>query len=140
MDHNTFAIIVALSALLLTSLALALAIYYRRKNAKLAGELSQALEKLALAHADMQELQQRHQDSLDFQKNLTAAELTTRLQQPRLSAQHGYAHVTAPERYLYVRSLAQNGMSAREISDILAISTQEAEQLVNLARLAHISS
>lgn len=138
MDHNAFALIVALSVLLLTSFALAM--YYRRKSARLTGELSQAREKLAAAHADMQDLRQRHQDSLDFQKKLTEAELTTRLQQPRLSAQHGYQHITAPERYLYVRSLAQNGMSAREISDILAISTQEAEQLVNLAKLADTSS
>lgn len=127
-------------ALLLTAIAISLAIYYRRNASKKAKELSIMLEKLAIAHAEMQALQQRYQDSLEFQKSLNEAEITTRLQQPRLSAQQGYSRSGPPERYLYVRSLAQNGMSAEEISSILSISTQEAEQLVNLSKLANSSS
>lgn len=140
MENFSFSTIVALLALLLTSLSLVLARRYRKKAAKVAAELSQALEKLAAAHLDMQALQQRYQDSLEFQKNLSEAEITTRLQQPRLSVQHGYDRKSAPERYLYVRSLAQTGMSAEEISSVLSISTQEAEQLVNLSRLASLST
>jgi len=136
MDHYSFAIIIALLALFLTCIALGASIYYRRKAVSLSRKLSVALEKLATAHSDLQDMDQRFKETVEFQKNLSEAELTTRLQQPRLAAQHNLARVSAPERYLYVRSLAQNGMNAKEIATILSISTQEAEQLVNLARLA----
>lgn len=140
MENFSFSTIIALLALPLTCLSAGLALRYRGKAARKSAELSQALEKLAAAHLDMQALQQRYQDSLEFQKNLNEAELTTRLQQPRLAVRHGYSRKAAPERYLYVRSLAQNGMSAEEISSVLSISTQEAEQLVNLSRLAGLST
>jgi len=136
MDHYSFAIIIALLALFLTCITLGASIYYRRKAASLSRKLSVALEKLATAHADLQNKDQRYKETVEFQKNLSEAELTTRLQQPRLTAQHSLGRVSAPERYLYIRSLAQNGMNAKEIATILSISTQEAEQLVNLARLA----
>lgn len=140
MEQISFTIIVALLALLLSCLTLALAIVYRRRAAKLSRELTISLEKLATAHADIQLLEQRYQDNLAFQKTLSDAEITTRLQQPRLSAAHGYSQISAPERYLYIRSLAQNGMGAKEIAAILSISSHEAEQLVNLSRLANTPS
>lgn len=140
MDVHSFTTIVTFLSLLLTCFMLFMAVQYRKKAQKMAYELSLALEKLAIAHTDMQALQERYQDSLEFQKSLNEAEITTRLQQPRLSAQHGYNRSGPPERYLYVRSLAQNGMSAEEIASILSISTQEAEQLVNLSKLASIAT
>lgn len=136
MDHYSFAIIIALLSLLLTGIILGALIYYRRKAASLSRKLAVALEKLATAHSDLQNMDQRYKETVEFQKNLSEAELTTRLQQPRLSTQHSLGRVSAPERYLYIRSLAQNGMDAKEIAAILSISTQEAEQLVNLSRLA----
>lgn len=136
MDNTFFIIAVALAAVLVSLLSLALTVIHRRRAAKLSQELTTALDKLATAHAEVQSLEQRLQETATFQKNLSEAELTTRLQQPRLSAQHGYQQVNAPERYLYVKSLAQNGMSAEEIAAVLKISPKEAEQLVNLARLA----
>ena len=42
----------------------------------------------------------------------------------------------APERYRYVHRLAESGMAAEEIAEVLSISGHEARQLVNLARLA----
>ena len=134
MESNSYSLIITLFILLVALVTTGLAIHYSRKAAKLSTKLSGALEKLANAHNEMQQLEQRYQETLLFQKNLNEAELTTRLQQPRLSAQHG-RHSSAPERYLYVRSLAQSGMEAEEIATILSISTQEAEQLVNLSRL-----
>jgi len=136
MEHNSFTVIVALLALTIAALCLVSALLYRRRAARLSRELAVALEKLAAAHAEMQLLEQRHRENLEFQKNLDNAELTTRLQQSRLSTQHGHTRTGAPERYLYIRSLAESGMSAQEIADILAISKQEAEQLVNLSKLA----
>jgi len=136
MGYNSFTVIVALLAFMFAGLSLVPALLYRRRAAKLSRELSIALEKLAAAHAEMQLFEQRQKENLEFQKNLGNAELTTRLQQSRLTAQHGHNRVGAPERYLYVRSLAENGMSAQEIAEILSISKQEAEQLVNLSKLA----
>jgi len=140
MDHDSFAIIIALLALFLACFTVGVAIYYRRKTTTLSKKLAIALEKLATAHASLQEMDERYKKTIEFQKNLSEAELTTRLQQPRLAAQHSLGRVSAPERYLYVRSLAQNGMDAKEIAAILSISTQEAEQLVNLSRLAQTST
>lgn len=136
MDNTSLAFAIALAALLVSILALSAVVIYRRKATKLSQELTTALDKLATAHAEVQTLEQRLQETAAFQKNLSEAELTTRLQQPRLSIQHGYQQINAPERYLYVKSLAQSGMGADEIATILKISSKEAEQLVNLARLA----
>ncbi len=140
MFQFSFSTTVALVAALLACLVSLLAIHFRRKASRLTSDLDKLQEKLAVTHTDLQALQQKYQDSLDFQKNLSEAELTTRLQQPRLSAQHGHSRITAPERYLYIRSLAQNGMSAEEIASVLSISVTEAEQLVNLAKLGSYSS
>jgi hypothetical protein len=140
MFQFSFSTVVALASSLLTCLAFILVMHFRKKASRLTNDLDKIQEKLAVTHTDLQALQQRYQDSLDFQKNLSEAELTTRLQQPRLSAQHGHSRITAPERYLYVRSLAQNGMGAEEIASVLSISVPEAEQLVNLAKLGSYSS
>lgn len=140
MDFYSISTIIALLALLFACVASGLAIHYRKRSGKLADNLSQALEKIAIAHTDIQTLQERYQDSLEFQKNLNEAEITTRLQQPRLAAHHDHGRLEAPERYLYLRSLAQNGMSAEEIAATLSISSHEAKQLVKLSKLANISS
>ena len=136
MVNDSLFIFLLLLTLLLTCLTFGLAIHYRRKADTLSRKLRVALEKLASAHEEMQEREQREQESQAFQKNLTEAELTTRLQQPRLTGRHQYDRVNVPERYHYVRSLAEKGMEASEIAAILSISTREAEQLVNLSRLA----
>jgi hypothetical protein len=140
MFQFSFSTVVALAAALFACVGLILAVHFRKKASRLTSDLDKIQEKLAVTHADLQTLQQKYQDSLDFQKNLSEAELTTRLQQPRLSAQHGRSRIAAPERYLYVRSLAQNGMSAEDIASVLSISVTEAEQLVNLAKLGSYPS
>jgi hypothetical protein len=134
---NTF---ITSVALFLVVLVFRRALYFRRKAALLETSNEDLQQKLTAATTDLQALQKKYQESLDFQKNLSEAEITTRLQQPRLSIQLGHSRSEAPERYLYVRSLAQNGMSAEEIASVLSISTQEAEQLVNLSKLASIAS
>ena len=45
----------------------------------------------------------------------------------------------APNRYRHVASLAQQGMDAEQIAEILHISTAEASQLMSLSRLASTS-
>lgn len=88
------------------------------------------------ADSDRLSIRQQYQENLQFQKKLDEAEITTRLQQPRLSAQHNKERIKPPERYQFVRSMANNGLDAEEIATILSISTHEAEQLVNLSKLA----
>ncbi|MFV0436169.1 MAG: hypothetical protein ACK5PS_02060 [Desulfopila sp.] len=133
---STTTIGIALVATLSALFALGLAVYYRRQSSRLSAKLSTALEKLATAHRDVQQMEARYEEISTFNNNLNEAELTTRLQRSRLSAQHGSNQTSAPERYLYLRSLAESGMGADEIAAILSISTQEAEQLVKLSSLA----
>ncbi len=72
-----------------------------------------------------------------FRNNLQTAELTTRLQQPRLSAQQGIAPAAAPERYRYLQGLVESGLSAQEIASTLSMSLPEVTQLITLIRVAN---
>jgi ATP/maltotriose-dependent transcriptional regulator MalT len=107
---------------------------------KRANKQSELLTETAKAFADMQKqllaLQEKNKQYKEFQDSLNQAEITTRLQKSRLSVQE--QDMPAPERYRYVHSLAASGMSSQEIASVLSISIHEAEQLVNLARLAHL--
>jgi hypothetical protein len=93
----------------------------------------------------VQELQLATQTNI-FNENLRAAELTTRLQQPRLSVQQCRYSPATPERYRYIQSMVKNGMSAQEIASTLsmslhaatlAMSLHETTQIVTLIRMAH---
>jgi len=46
----------------------------------------------------------------------------------------------APNRYRHVASLAQQGMDAEQIAEILHISVAEASQLMSLSRLAQLDA
>ncbi|MFO7831294.1 MAG: hypothetical protein R6V18_04860 [Desulfuromonadaceae bacterium] len=46
----------------------------------------------------------------------------------------------APNRYRHVASLAQQGMDAEQIAEILHISTAEASQLMSLSRIAQLDA
>jgi ATP/maltotriose-dependent transcriptional regulator MalT len=131
-----FKIILILLALLLCSVAMWRFILLKKR----ADKQSKILIEATKAFADMQEqleaLQKKNKQYKEFQDSLDQAEITTRLQKSRLSMQE--QDMPAPERYRYVHSLAASGMSSQEIASVLSISIHEAEQLVNLARLAHL--
>ncbi|WP_143165910.1 hypothetical protein [Desulfofustis glycolicus] len=74
--------------------------------------------------------------SATFAADLNQAELTTKLQYPRLRDYGAIAERTAPERYRYAHRLSQNGMEAEQIASMLTISQHEAQQLVHLSRLS----
>jgi hypothetical protein len=74
--------------------------------------------------------------SATFAADLDQAELTTRLQYPRLRDYGAIAERTAPERYRYAHRLSQSGMEAEQIASMLTISQHEAKQLVYLSRLS----
>jgi hypothetical protein len=126
-----------LLALLLCSLAIWRCIIFKKKadlHAKLLAETNQTL---AEVQKKLTILQEKDLQSNDFNRSLNQAEITTRLQKSRLSAQNYNRSLSPPERYRYVHSLAANGMSSHEIASVLSISIHEADQLVNLSRLAH---
>ncbi|MDR3630073.1 MAG: hypothetical protein P4L42_07040 [Desulfocapsaceae bacterium] len=128
--------LVSILALLLGFLATWRAAIFRKRiqqQSRLLTETNECMEDLC---RKLVSLQEKNQQSNTFSNTLNQAELTTRLQKSRLSAQ-GHTHsMSPPERYRYVHSLAANGMSSQEIASVLSISIHEADQLVNLSRLA----
>ena len=71
-----------------------------------------------------------------FQDKLRSAELTTKLQKPRLKDSAQPLVPESPERYLYISSLHQKGMDPQEIATILRLSQDEIEQILALSRIA----
>jgi biopolymer transport protein ExbB/TolQ len=126
-----------LLALLLCSVATWRSIVFKKKAARQAKLLDETGETLAELRKKLSDLQEKDSQYKEFQDSLNQAEITTRLQKSRLSMQQYNRSMSPPERYRYVHALAANGMSSEEISKVLSISIQEAEQLVNLSRLAH---
>lgn len=116
---------------LLTALSL------KKKKDFLQKQLTETGNSLEQAKEELHELRKKHDKILQFQNSLAAAELTTQLQRPRLSAQTSATDNQPPEKYRLVHSLAKKNMSIDEIASFLAISCHEAQQLVTLAKLAH---
>ena len=92
---------------------------------------------------DLEEIKQQHnttkeqlEELSNFQKNMTEAKLTTRLQAPRVKNQEKKSsHI--PEKYQYIESLNKKGMPPEEIASLLSISLTEAQQLVTLTKIAN---
>ena len=80
-------------------------------------------------------LQDKHKKTDNFKNTLSQAELTTHLQQTRISAQSISPAKPIPEKYSFIHSLLKKQMSSEEIASILSISLCEAEQLVTLSTL-----
>jgi hypothetical protein len=133
----TSEVVLALLALLLCSIATLRAIIYRKRMNQQARLLAETCEALTDARQKLAILQEKNKKLTGFQESLNQAEFTARLQESRSSLQHNNRKMSPPERYRYVHSLATSGMSSQEIATILTISIHEAEQLVNLSRLAH---
>lgn len=131
-----FELFLPVLALTVAVLAVIRAIYVQKKNSSLNGQLLEVNGNLKNIHNRFSELEQRYSRNLEFHQNLSEAKITTRMQTPRLSLQTRADSPTAPERYRYVHRLAGSGMAAEEIASVLSISSHEARQLVNLARLA----
>ncbi len=123
----------ALSLCVLVSIR---AFYLRKKVSNQEALLKTAISSLASAQKELEKLRQIDKNHSDFKSNLNNAELTTQLQKPRLAFNQHNTFSTPPERYQYIHSLAEKGISSTDIATILSISQQEAEQLVTLAGLA----
>lgn len=118
-------------------------ILIKKENSLLSTQLTQTTMSLEYNKKKLSELQKRHKEITEFQKSIREAELTTNLQKPRLLASHeesGYApSKNVPEKYSYIRSLTEKGMSVKEIAALLSISPQEANQLVTLTMISPAS-
>ena len=128
--------ILAIIALATGAFAVYRAIHFQKRSRCLSNQLLEATGSLENMQNDLQNLQQKYSQSLEFNQNLSDAAVTTRLQRTRLALQAGPGAPSAPERYRYVHRLAGNGMAAEEIASVLSISSYEARQLVTLAQLA----
>lgn len=111
---------------------------FRRKSHVLSTKLISTENELRKTETELCELKSRLESTIEFQKSLKDAEITTKLQKTRLSAQTVATSIKTPERYRYVKSLADSGMAAEEIAGVLSISPHEAAQLVTLSRLAGV--
>lgn len=129
-------LVVPLCALALCALAVFRTVQVQRRNSSLAARLNEIAGSLESVRHGYGELQERYDSGREFQKNLSEAAVTTRLQTPRLALQARPDGKAAPERYRYVHRLAENGLDAEQVASVLAISSHEARQLVCLARLA----
>ena len=111
----------------------------KKENKLLLDQLTEMSIQLATNTKKFHELQGRYNDISHFQKSIEQAELTTRFQAPRLQAARVNAGTQSasqiPEKYSYIRSLTEKGMSAEEIASVLSISHYEASQLVTLTKI-----
>jgi len=112
----------------------------KKENKLLARQLTATTVSLELARKQLGELQDRQAEINAFHTDLQTAELTTKLQKPRLDAQKNAASGVSTGKYSNIQSLADKGMSIEEIASTLAVSTHEAQQLVNLAKIAQGNS
>lgn len=124
-------------------LTLTKCILVNKENKFILKQLTETMALLATSKKQLNELQIKHRETITFHKAIEQAELTTKLQAPRLQAAHGEKHQqsfsSVPEKYSYIRSLTEKGMSPEEIASVLSISTYEASQLVALTMITATS-
>jgi len=110
-----------------------------RANKLLAGQLTETTRSLEQVK---RELAKSENPKHKF-RTLTAApgeaELTTEFQKPRLKNHAGHNASAPPERYSYIHTLMEKGMTDEDIASLLSISLHETRQLVNLSKLARPS-
>jgi hypothetical protein len=136
---TTYSLTILLISILFCTVSTVLAIMLKRSNnnqGKLLAEMRATLE----ARQDNAENQDEQRESCRagniFDDNLRTAELTTRLQHPRLSMQQCGSSPATPERYRYIQSMVEKGMNAEEIAAMLSMSLHETTQLVTLIKMA----
>lgn len=108
----------------------------KKENNLLSEQLTQTSIALEQSRQAMQQLQDQKADQTGFTEDLRNAGLATRLQKPRLDPLFQSAATAAPAKYGFIHSLLEREMPVQEIASILAISLQEANQLVALSKLA----
>jgi hypothetical protein len=109
----------------------------KKENNLLAEQLTETTISLEKTRQNLTKLQEKHEEIVLFQNNLGTAVASSKAQQARpkdiLPADRPR---NTPERYGFIHSMAEKGLSVEEIASILAISTHEARQLVTLTKIA----
>jgi len=117
-------------------LLLVMLILVKKENKLLSRQLTATTVSLEQVRKQLTDLQEKHEKIKVFQNSLQEAELTTKLQKPRLDCLNQSQDSSPPDKYRYFQTLAKKDMSVEEIASVLAISTHEAEQLISLSKLA----
>lgn len=108
-----------------------------KENNLLAEQLTETTVSLERTRHNLANLQEKHENTVEFQTNLDKAERATKLHSSRqIEITPPERPRNSPERYRYIHSLAEKGLSVEEIASILTISTHEARQLVVLSKIA----
>lgn len=140
MEQMSFSLLLIVIPSAFSVVLLVMIILIKKENKLLSQQLTETTVSLELTRKQFKELQEKHDTMFEFQNSLQVAELTTKLQKPRLNAQnpiHNMAVNNSPQgKYSNIQSMIQQGMSIEKIAAILAISTHEAQQLVNLSKIA----
>jgi hypothetical protein len=136
MEQVNFSLLLFIIPSALCILLMTLVMLVKKENKLLARQLTETTVTLELTKRQIGELQEKYAKINEFQNSLQVAELTTKFQKPRLNARNIAADNSPVGKYSSVQSLAQQGLSIEEIASILAVSTHEAQQLVNLSKLA----
>ncbi len=135
---TSYSIAILLISILFCTVSTVLTIMLKRSNnnqGKLLAEMRAALE-VQQTNAEYQDEQKGNCRTVNiFDDNLRTAELTTRLQHPRLTMQQGSSSPATPERYQYIQSMVEKGMNAQEIASMLSMSLHETTQLVTLIKM-----
>jgi SOS response regulatory protein OraA/RecX len=109
----------------------------KKENKLLAEQLTDTTVSLERTRQNLSKLQEKHEIIAEFQNSLGEAEEKAKFQRPRYSElQSPERPRNTPERYSYIHSLAEKGLSFEEIASILTISTHEARQLLVLSKIA----
>ncbi|MDY0291868.1 MAG: hypothetical protein RBR02_05995 [Desulfuromonadaceae bacterium] len=126
-------------AALLAFMVLCMGLILRRLNKR----LQRVQERLAESERQLNHALQRINRLEDHQMRTHTAQEMPRATLPQedlvARLQSAPRSGAAPNRYRHVAALAQQGMDAEQISEILHISVAEASQLMSLSRLASSS-
>lgn len=136
MDQSYVIISFSLIPLILFVFALRKAVVLKKENAHLSRQLAETSSALDSTRTELSSLQDKLQKTEEFETSLAEAELAKKLRAPRTTIQNPETNHNTPEKYGFVHSLAQKGLSSDEIASVLTISPHEARQLVTLAKIA----
>ncbi len=125
-----------ITLLVLLSLVLVIAVFILlQEKKKREALLDDRQQKIASLETQFSALLSRYMELKEFRNSMNEAEITTRLQTPRLAASPTAANPHLSEKYRLVLTLAEKGMESTEIAETLSLSPQEISQVLNLSGL-----
>ncbi|MBV5306534.1 MAG: hypothetical protein J0652_07575 [Desulfobulbaceae bacterium] len=133
-------LLILLFSILFCSGTCVLAVLLKRSNStkdKMLAEMQADLHSLKRNGIAGDDTAETEQDGIFFTENLRSAEITTKLQQSRLTVQQNSNIASAPERYRYILSLLEMGLNAKDIASTLSMSLEETTQIIALIRIAN---